>query len=146
MKSTIFYKDTRHSGDLFYFSFFFLLLSPSKQSRAPLEYPACVSYGGLNHHRILADSAAPIHLAPLQPCFLSGPAALTRGGLVPSWQGRATLCRVPTSTASRSPPTPTSSRTCWGACLLRRCPACPSAATAPRHQPVSPSALLLTCC
>lgn len=62
---------------------------------------------------------------------------VTGGGLEPSWLGRATRCRAPTSTASPCPPTPTSSPTCWGACRLHPCQDCPSAGTAPPHQPVS---------
>lgn len=62
---------------------------------------------------------------------------MTGGGLEPPWLGRATQCRAPTSTASPCPPTPTSSPTCWGACLLQPCRVSPSAGTAPPRQPVS---------
>lgn len=55
----------------------------------------------------------------------------------PSWLGRATRCRAPTSTASPCPPTPTFSPTCWGACRLQPCRDCLSVDTAPPHQPVS---------
>lgn len=53
----------------------------------------------------------------------------------PSWLGRVTQCRGPTSTASPCPHTPTSSRTCWEACRLQPCQDCPSVATAPPLQP-----------
>lgn len=136
--SSFFHKDTKHSGGLFYFfPFFSPSLCPRNKAQPHWNILHVSPYEGLNHHLVLTDSTSHRPPPPPQPCFLSGPGALTRGGLVPSWPGRATQCRVPTSTASRSPPTPTSSRTCWEACLLRRCQACPSAATAPRHQPVS---------
>lgn len=62
---------------------------------------------------------------------------MSGGWTEPSWLGRATRCRGPTSTASRCPPIPTSSPTCWGACRLQPCQDCPSVGTAPLHQPVS---------